>query len=167
MAEVKNDNLKTTFVPDTDNLATSDELSPIMDNSSISDSSYAKRKRAAKITQLSLITISIVLIGGGTAMTIGNAFITAPNISSLKIEAIEGGISYSFKIKNDRNYKTYFEVKPQSGMTYKLDVKSSKLYEGEINDIGYNVKVKWKFHFTNGLDYTKSIKEGSLYTGGN
>lgn len=161
--EMLNENIKTTFSPDTDNIAQSDELNPASDGNGSTDSEYAKRKRANSIARITAITISVTLIGVGGGIMLVNSFVKEPTISSISVTYNNNICAYSFDVSNQSKRSTIFEMKGGEEILFTLDVTNEGHYENNV-EFNYKGIVDWDITFTNGFDYKKTIISGSFTT---
>lgn len=161
--EIPYDNLATTFDNSPNNIQTSDELEADAVYTNKMGTSYSISKA---LTKAATIVGFSVTTGVGGVLLMQNTFVTAPTISDNTISVSKelDELSYSFTIKNEKNLKCLFEIKSSEKTFVSLDVSPSNTYEGKVENIGYNIELTYKLSYSNNLDYSAILWQGTLTT---
>lgn len=158
-------NTATTFSPNTNNIATSDELS--------ADPNYVRKmgtaysagkwvKRVVVITGITL-TISAAAILGGNYIT--NVYIgKVPVLATGTVFELEqDSLKYQFTLEsNANNYPVTFKVYDDKTTVFTMDCTEVKEYIGSVDSLGYGKDITYEIYFTNRLDYRKSLIKRTL-----
>ncbi len=139
------------------NLATSDEASPVNQ-----DTSYAKDHRGKTAVSISLFAISgAAILTGGSLLS---SIITEPTLSNVTISTSSNSITMNLSIKNPQGLEvisSLFEddtLKEETDMSYKGEKEFSYTY----NNVDFSRKNIIKISFNNRLDYSKIIYEKEI-----
>ena len=167
--DLSTDNVKTTFTSTPNNTELSDELT--------ADPIYTRKMGTAysisKRTKVTLIAVSTTLIVAGGALSIANNFNFAnpfvgsvPSINNLIINSSEeaDAMTYSFAIENKGSLKVTFTVSIDYQVISSIDCSATNNYEGTIDNLGFDKKVKYEVYYTNSIDFRKSLAIGSFVT---
>lgn len=156
--ELTFNNNEPTFSLTTDNIQTSDELNvgPVYQYQT--DTQYARRKRVAKAVTFAGISVALTatLVSSGTILS--NVFImNPPKVSNINYVINKNGFEYSFTIKNDAKYKTYYYLRLDSKTVLEKDCSEPGEYNGVFRDIVNGQELDFVIEFTNSFDYIKAI----------
>ena len=159
-------NIKVTFTPDTNNIATSDELKVAGVFTDSKNRSYTYKKRIVKgVAAVGIGLVSISGIMQGKGLISNNLIKDPPEITSHNIVLLEGTdtLSYEFTVINKtNNYNVIFLVNVNGIEKFKLDVSIPDTYKGEVKDLGYNNTINYSLTFNNKLDYEKTLLSGEF-----
>ena len=161
-------NTEVTFTNNTNNLATSDELS--------ADPLYYRQMgtaySAGKWVKGIVIGVSITLtVSGGVVLAntlFSNSFVKAPSVESFVIKANEDPtkLDFSFSIKkNEKKYTILLTLKNYKNESiYSYRAKEVKDYSATITDLTPDTTYNYKIVYTNDIDLVKDIKSGEIKT---
>lgn len=156
--EISANNYPVSYSENTNNIATSDELSPINQ-----DSSYAKDKRSSGVaTSLTIFAISGVAILTGSSLL--SSLITDPEIKDISITSSTNSVTLNTTIYNPQGLDvlaSLFENDSLKEETHLSD-KGENAYTYTFNDVDFTKTVKLRISFSNRLDYSKTIYEETI-----
>ena len=151
-------NTNITFSVATNNIATSDELSadPIYQRQM--GTNYSKGKKVGKAITIIGISLAFTATAISSGSVLSNIFVpNPPTVSNAVINVEDKTLTYSFTLKNDRKYKTFFYLDINGENVIKEEVIESKDYDGEYSPVVSGDRCKAYIIFTNSLDYYKTI----------
>ena len=151
-------NTNITFSVATNNIATSDELSvdPIYQRQM--GTNYSKGKKVGKAITIVGISLAFTATAIASGSALSNIFVpNPPTVSNAVINVEDETLTYSFALKNDRKYKTFFYLDINGKNVIKEEVIESKDYDGEYSPVVSGDRCKAYIIFTNSLDYYKTI----------
>lgn len=161
-------NAPITFTNNTNNIATSDELSaPLL----YQDTLGTKHSRAAKKVTKAAIATGIALLVTTAAIKTGsivsNAFVlNAPTVTESSFAFEEGVFHYSFIIANKGNYQIKYYISINDEVKFSAECSEETTYSGSYDEIEPGERGSFYVEFTNGVDYKKRIKTVRFTTKG-
>ena len=163
--EIKNTNI--TFTQKVDNTATSDELTAALMYQDKMGTNYSKGKKVSK----AVATTGIVLLATAASIKAGtiiiNKFIlNPPSVTMNECFVEEGVFHYSFTMSNPAEYETYYAISVDGIFVLKEECTFQDTYEGTFSEFKEGQKCKFIIEFTNGIDYTKVLRNISFNTEG-
>ena len=112
-----------------------------------------------------LTAISGVLMG---TSSISSMFGSYPSVGNIRIVPSEesDSISYSFSTSNSsNNHLRFFLLRnEETEPFFELDVSLSNDYAGNVENIGYGMKVSYFFELWNEQDFSEIMETGIVYT---
>ena len=112
--------------------------------------------------------ISRGIIALGTLTAISGVLMGTSSISSMFGSSSEEGdsISYSFSTSNSsNNHLRFFLLRnEETEPFFELDVSLSNDYAGNVENIGYGMKVSYFFELWNEQDFSEIMETGIVYT---
>lgn len=151
-------NANITFSVATNNVATSDETSadPIYQRQM--GTNYSKGKKVGKAITIVGISIAFTAVAISSGSIIKNIFVpTPPEVVSPTVLVNGETLSFTFSIKNPKNYKTTYFVDINGENVLQEECVMEQDYAGEYSPVKVGDRCKFYITFTNSLDYYKTI----------
>ena len=154
------DNTKTTFTPNPNNIATSDELEASALYQTKMGTNYSKSKnimRAFNITGVSLILTAAAI---RTGSFISNVYVlNPPSVSFATCQVKDHTFEAEFTISNPNGYEIYYYLTVNGEEILKEDCKEEKTYNVSYSHLQANDEGSFYIQFTNRVDYKKIIEK--------
>lgn len=124
-----------------------------------SDTEHAKSHRKLSKKATTILTISIVGLAGGIAISSALAPVM-PSLAegaTFDYDPTEQTLEYAFTIVNPKRYQTTFQVMGNGEVFYALDVRLEQTYQGTVNGLDPDKTYELTLSATNGFDYWKTV----------
>lgn len=153
------DNTKITFTGNTDNTATSDELTAAPLYQDKMGTNYSKGKAVVRAFNLTGISLILTAAAIKTGSLIANAYVlNPPSVENVKYQVKDHTFDASFKITNVGEYSIYYYLYINDKNVMLVDCSEAKEYTVNYSGLKTHDRGHFYIEFSNNVDYKKTIE---------